>query len=292
MIDSGSRDRSRGDRPRGRRRAARDRAARSSPTGARATSARSAPGRADLLPDPGRDPLPRAGSPPTCEAFTLDERAGVAYGPHLPRPGHEPDDRARARSSSSPASRPTARRSCSARATPRSSRTSTPATRAAAGSRSASATSPTPRTRPSARTCWPPAGARSTTPAPPSCTPTTTPPVEFMRRYFDEYRGLRECDGPRRAVRDRRRLPATCAARSAPTGAGCSSAACGSSEVRAGRARATRPPRRAQGLLRARLARGEAARPGPRRALARAPGRRRRQGRGGAPEVRGAASQA
>ncbi len=31
--------------------------------------------------------------------------------------------------------------------------------------------------------------------APPCCTRTTTAPLEFMRRYFDEYRGLRESTG-------------------------------------------------------------------------------------------------
>ena len=117
---------------------------------------------------------------------------------------HEPDDRARAvrvlrrlrsgladaKHGSSPAIR-----CCSVPATPASSPTSTRATRVHAGRRSASATSPTPRTRRSAPTCSRPAGSRSTSPAAAVLHAHDYGAVEFMRRYFDEYRGLRETTG-------------------------------------------------------------------------------------------------
>ena len=83
----------------------------------------------------------------------------------------------------------------SAPATRRSSRTSTPATRAPAGRRSASARSPTPRTRRSAPTCWRPAGRRSTSRGAAVLHAHDYGAIEFMRRYFDEYRGLRESTG-------------------------------------------------------------------------------------------------
>ncbi len=53
----------------------------------------------------------------------------------------------------------------------------------------------TPRTRRSRATRWRPAGARRTSRTPACCTRTTTRWREFMRRYFDEYRGLRETTG-------------------------------------------------------------------------------------------------
>ena len=108
------------------------------------------------------------------------------------------------------------------------------------------------------------------------------PPVDFMRRYFDEYRGLRESSGPRRGLR-----AALDGARRArrwwrPTGAGWTSRAWRRASGRAGRrarpstTRAARSsPRSARapsGSRRRRSARS-------RSRAARRPGRRRRSGR-------------
>ena len=108
------------------------------------------------------------------EAFTLDERAGAAYGPHLPRADTSPmiarelTEFFAGFSAERGTRRPAPgglRASCP---------TSTPAMPARVGRRSASVMSPTPRTRPSAPTCSTPAGARSITQAPRSYTRTTT----------------------------------------------------------------------------------------------------------------------
>ena len=176
MIDSGSRDGS----PEIARAAgadrARDRARATSGTAARATSAPSAR-RGDVIAFLTQDATPAPGWLAALrEAFALADDVGAVFGPHLPRAGHEPDDRARAdrvlrhvrarRRAAAHASAPTTRRSCP---------TSTPPTGARAGRRSASRTSPTARTRRSAaRSPRTRAGARPTTRAPASCTRTTT----------------------------------------------------------------------------------------------------------------------
>ena len=167
MIDSGSRDRSLEI-----VRAAGSSCWRSSPassaTDAPATSAPNAQRRADLLPHPGRHPVP-GWLRRLPRGVRADERVGAAYGPHLPRADTSPmiarelteffAASRRGRASSARAGNvewrgmlgptPVLQR----RATRRSSPTSTPATRAPAGRRSAFAKSPTPRTRPSAPTC-------------------------------------------------------------------------------------------------------------------------------------------
>ena len=97
VIDSGSSDRSLRDRPRG----AASSCSRSSPSefghgrtrnlGAERTSRR-----ADLLPDPGRDALSRAGSTPTARRSRSIERVGRGLRPAPAARRHQPDDRARA----------------------------------------------------------------------------------------------------------------------------------------------------------------------------------------------------
>ena len=82
MIDSGSRDGSRRDRARGRRRRCSRSRRTSSATAARATSAPSARrGELIVLPHAGRDARCRAGSPRYREAFALDARVGAVVRP-------------------------------------------------------------------------------------------------------------------------------------------------------------------------------------------------------------------
>ena len=203
------------------------------------------------------------------EAFALSDRRRRRLRPAPPARRHEPDDRARAdrvlRHLRRRAARlrPTSRRSC---------RTSTPPTGARAGRRSASTTSPTARTRRSAaRSPRTRAGARPTTRGAAVLHAHDYPPVEFMRRYFDEYRGLRETIGhvePIGAAVDRARRPRR---RSPPTAGTCASAG---SPARASLDGALgRPPQRPQGVLRARLARRRAPAPRAARAVARGPTR-------------------
>ncbi len=154
------------------------------------------------------------------EAFALDERVAAAFGPHLAAPGHEPDDRPRAdgvlrrvqprRRAGAPARRSTTESwhpgfLSNANAAYRRAALEAIRFRDVALRRG-----PGVRARPVRRR----AAARPTTPAPPCCTPTTTRGREFMRRYFDEYRGLRETTG--HVERHRRALDAraSCATRS------------------------------------------------------------------------------
>ena len=205
VVDSGSRDGSADiARAHGAQRD-RDRPAASSATGAPATSPRSAP-RGDVIAFLTQDATPAVRHWLARLVAPLDDsaRVGLAFGPHLPRPDTSPmiareltrvlrerSPTARCGSTSGPIppTRP-----------PASSRTSTRPCCARAGSRCASATSPTPRTRRSRATRWRPAGARRTCPARASCTRTTIRSREFMRRYFDEYRGPAGDDRARRAA--------------------------------------------------------------------------------------------
>ena len=116
--------------------------------------------------------------------------------------------------------------------------------------------SPTPRTRPSAGRCSRRAGSRSSTRGAAVLHAHDYGPVEFMQRYFDEYRGLREASGHveplrRRAARARgaRATLAGCASRAWPARA--PAALAGALGGAPGR-----PP----GGVRARLARRAAAR--------------------------------
>ena len=68
-----------------------------------------------------------------------------------------------------------------------------------------SAMSPTRRTKASAPIYWRAAGAKVYHPGAAVLHSHDYGFVDFMRRYFDEYRGLRETDWPHRAVRDARR---------------------------------------------------------------------------------------
>ncbi len=220
VIDSGSRDDSVAIAARRGRRGARDRAAPSSGTAARATSAPSArPGSSICFLTQDATPRARLARRLPRGVRRVADDVGAAYGPHLAAPGHVADDRARARPSSSPASRPTARPPSRAPGDPPFlSNVNAVLPACAAGSRSASTTCRTRRTRRSAARCSRPAGRRCSIPAPRCCTPTTTARSAFMRRYFDEYRGLRETIGHverigvRSTLRDRprpgRRRPA------------------------------------------------------------------------------------
>ncbi len=133
---------------------------------------------------------------------------------------------ARELTSSSPASRPTARPARAAR------RATTPLPlqrqRRATGATCWEA-DPLPRRRlrrgpgVRARRCSPPAGRKVYHPGAAVLHAHDYPPVEFMRRYFDEYRGLRETIGHVEALRRALERCATCAARSPATGAGCAS---------------------------------------------------------------------
>ena len=201
-----------GDRARGRRRAcSRSRRAEFGHGRTRNLGAERTSRRADLLPHPGRHAAARLArrlrarrsrSPTTSARRSGRTCRGPDTSPMIARElteffaGFAPDGR------------PAVQR----RATSRSSPTSTRATGARAGSRSASTTSPTPRTRRSGGRCSRPAGRRRLPPRRRrSCTRTTTRRSTFMRRYFDEYRGLRETLGPRRARSACARAPATCA---------------------------------------------------------------------------------
>ncbi len=83
----------------------------------------------------------------------------------------------------------------SAAAIRRSSPTSTPATRAPAGRRSASARCPTPRIRRSGSDLLAAGWAKVYQPGAAVLHAHDYGAIEFMRRYFDEYRGLRESTG-------------------------------------------------------------------------------------------------
>ena len=83
------------------------------------------------------------------------------------------------------------------------------------------------------------------------------PPAQFARRYFDEYRGLRETVGHVERFRVAGRS-ATCAASSPPTARGCASAAVPAAAAAAG-PRVGGAPLGPQGLRRAGLARARAA---------------------------------
>ncbi len=153
-------------------------------------------GRADLLPHPGRDARARAGSPPTARR----SRSTRASAPPTARTCRAPDtspmiarELTRVLRGASPPDGGAG--ASSAGASRPSSRTSTPATRAPAGRRSASATSPTPRTRRSARDLLAAGWAKVYHPGAAVLHAHDYGPLEFMRRYFDEYRGLRETTG-------------------------------------------------------------------------------------------------
>ncbi len=125
VIDSGSTRRLAGDRARARRPTrAGDPAGRVRARAHAQPGRRAHVGRADLLPHPGRGARSPAGSPPTARPSSSTRAWAPSFGPHLPQPGHQPDDRSRADRSSSPASPRTARPRAAARGRPhRSSRT-------------------------------------------------------------------------------------------------------------------------------------------------------------------------
>ena len=194
VIDSGSRDRSLEIARAAGVRAARDRARRVRPRPHAQPRRRAHRGRADLLPDAGRHALPGlARRLPRGVRARRARRRRLRPAPAAPR--HEPDDRARADRVLRVVSPRRARRSSSAPAIRPSSPTSTPATRAPAGRRSASATSPTPRTRRSARDMLAAGWAKVYHPGAAVLHAHDYGALEFMRRYFDEYRGLRETTG-------------------------------------------------------------------------------------------------
>ncbi len=148
------------------------------------------------------------------EAFTLDERVGAAYGPHLPRPGHEPDDRARA----DRVLRGLLARRRAGRAARR--RRHLPLERQRLLRARLLGGDPLPR-RPLLRGPGvrrrPARGrldARSTTPAPRSCTPTTTARSSSCAATSTSTAGCARRTGPRRAVRAPRRRSRRGAARS------------------------------------------------------------------------------
>ena len=229
-------------------------------------------GRADLLPDPGRDAGRRAGSPPTARRSRSPTRVGAAFGPHLPRPdtspmiarelteffaGFAPDGRA-----GRPAARrpdvPVERQRLLPRATAGSElRFPDVALRA--------------RTRRSARDARRRLGARSTTRAPRCCTRTTT-----ARSSSCGATSTSTAACARRSATSSRF--AACA-RGATSAGRCAATARWMRERGldgAARARAGRRARRVhhagrKRVLRARLARRPAARRGPARALARGP---------------------
>ena len=207
VIDSGSRDRSREIARAAGRDGDRDRARRSSATAARATSRW--PGRAgELVAFLTQDSTPaRRGLAGRARGELPAGRArGRLVRPSPAAPGREPAHQAAAARLLPRLLARAASRWSTAAATPPTSRATTPASRARRGSRSRSGTSPTPRTRRSAPTCWRPAGPRSTTPPPGVVHSHDYGLVEGFRRYFDEYRGLRDSVGQRRAASPGRRV--------------------------------------------------------------------------------------
>ena len=204
------------------------------------------------------------------EAFTLDARVGVAYGPHLPRPETSPMIARELNeffASFSPDGTPVVQRAGDRP----SSRTSTRVTRGSAGRRSASATCPTPRTRPSAKTSSRPAGARSTTRAPPSCTPTNTPRSGSCAATSTSTAGCAR----RRATSSRSRPPDGWAGAARGRGGPPLDGRAGHHGLRGGAMDSAldRAPRGPQGVLGAGLACGQPARTGAPGLLAGAPRR-------------------
>ena len=199
VIDSGSRDGSPAIARAAGAERARDRARRVRARAHAQPRRRAHERRADLLPHPGRDAAAglARGLPRGVRARRA-RRRGVRPAPAAA--GHVADDRARAdRVLRRLLARRRARR-CSARATSRSSPTSTPATGARAGRQIRfERRRRTPRTRRSAARMLAAGWAKAYHPGAAVLHAHDYPPVGFMRRYFDEYRGLRETLGPRRA---------------------------------------------------------------------------------------------
>ena len=169
----------------------------SSATDARATSRRSARTRRSS-PSSRRTPRRCPGGATRCWRRSRSTRGSApSFGPHLPRPGTSPMiARELTEFFATFAADGDAPHVVRPRRARRSSPTSTPRTGARAGTSSGSTTCPTARTRRSAARSriirrW----RKAYVPRAGVLHAHDYPPLEFMRRYFDEYRGLRETIG-------------------------------------------------------------------------------------------------
>ena len=271
VIDSGSRDGSRRDRARGRRRADRDRAGGVRPRPHAQPRRRAHVRGADLLPDPGRRAGSRAGSTPTARR----SRSTRAWARRSARTCRAPDtspmiarELTEFFAGFSPNGAPVLQRAGRPHL-PLERERLLPARVLGGDPLRRRGVLRGPGLRP--RHARGRLGRRSTTRGAAVLHAHDYGPVEFMRRYFDEYRGLRETSGhvePLAAARGRLREVR------ARRCAGCASRAGPRAERARWAARSAVAPRRPQGGLRARLAR-----------RARCPGRVQRalslEGRGG-----------
>ena len=207
-------------------------------------------GRADLLPHAGRDAAARAGSPRYEEAFALADDVGAAFGPHLPRPDTSPmiarelteffagfsPDGGRARPGADDPMFLSNVNACYRRDCWEQIRFhDVPYSEDQAFARALRAARLAAGLPPAARPC---------------CTRTTTRRSDFMRRYFDEYRGPARDERPRRADRRALDASATSAGSSAPTGAGCASRAGPRAERARWTGRSAAAPHQPQGVRR------------------------------------------